>query len=91
MGGRRSFEVGELLIKVMKEDPSFDVAKEAQLSFEQNTDHTFRLFDIPAIDAWWKTQTSCAQSRFHAPNCERRRPRMRSRQVKLSGVRDPSP
>lgn len=58
MGGRRSFEVGEMLIKVIKDDPSLDVAKEAQLSFEQNTEHTFRLFDIPAIDAWWKTQTS---------------------------------
>ena len=58
MGGRRSFEVGELLLKVLKEDPSLDVAKEAQLSFEQNTDHTFRLFDIPAIEAWWKTQTT---------------------------------
>ncbi|MCB1208755.1 MAG: hypothetical protein KDK97_05490 [Verrucomicrobiales bacterium] len=58
MGGRRSFEVGEMLIKVIKEDPSLDVAKEAQLSFEQNTEHTFRLFDIPAIDAWWKTQTA---------------------------------
>lgn len=57
LGGRRSLEVGEALLKALHEDPSLDVAKEAQLSFEQNTEHSFRLFDIPAIDAWWKSQT----------------------------------
>jgi hypothetical protein len=57
LGGRRTREVGEALIKSIKEDSMLDVSKEAQLSFEQNMDHKFLLLDVPAIDAWWKSQT----------------------------------
>ena len=57
LGGRRTRDVSESLIKAIKEDPVLDVAKEAQLSLEQNVDRKFLLLDIPAIDEWWKTQT----------------------------------
>ncbi|MBX7207508.1 MAG: hypothetical protein K1X78_04280 [Verrucomicrobiaceae bacterium] len=56
LGGRRTHEVSEALMKAVKEDPVLDVAKEAQLSLEQNVDRKFLLLDIPAIDEWWKSQ-----------------------------------
>lgn len=62
LGGRRTREVGEALIKAIKEDEMLDVAKEAQLSFEQNMEHKFLLLDIPAIEAWWKTQTELGKT-----------------------------
>ncbi|HYF34454.1 MAG TPA: hypothetical protein VD994_04115 [Prosthecobacter sp.] len=46
----------EALLKVIKEDPSLDVAKQAQTSFERRVGRRFRLFDIPALEAWWQTQ-----------------------------------
>ncbi len=58
LGGRRTPEVGDALIKTLKEDPHLDVAKEAQLSFEQNVGRNFLLFDIPGIDAWWRAQAA---------------------------------
>lgn len=62
LGGRRTREVGEALIKAIKEDEMLDVAKEAQLSFEQNMEHKFLLLDIPAIETWWKTQTELGKT-----------------------------
>ena len=56
LGGRRTPEVGDALLKALKEDPVLDVAKEAQFSFEQNTNRTFLLFDIGAIESWWAEQ-----------------------------------
>lgn len=56
LGGRRTPEVSKALIKSLKEDPVLDVAKEAQLSLEQNVGRKFLLLDIPAIDEWWKEQ-----------------------------------
>ncbi len=44
------------LLKAIKEDPSLDVAKQAQTTFEKRIGRKFRLFDIPTIDAWWETQ-----------------------------------
>lgn len=44
------------LIKAIKEDPSLDVAKHAQLALEQRIKKRFRLFDIPAIDEWFQSQ-----------------------------------
>lgn len=49
-------ETNEKLIRVIKEDPSLDVAKHAQICLEQRIGRRFRMFDIPAIDAWWKSQ-----------------------------------
>lgn len=60
LGGRRTPEVGDALLRTLKEDPNLDVAKEAQLSFEQNVGRHFLLFDIASIDAWWRSQTSGA-------------------------------
>jgi len=45
------------LLKTIKDDPSLDVVKQAQTSFEKRVGQRFRLFDIPSIDAWWATQT----------------------------------
>ncbi len=56
LGGRRTPEVGAALLQALKEDPNLDVAKEAQLSFEQNSGRHFLLFDIPSIDSWWRAQ-----------------------------------
>ncbi len=61
LGGRRAPEVAEALLRVLKEDPNLDVAKEAQLSFEQNVGRHFLLFDIAGIDAWWRSQTAGEQ------------------------------
>ena len=49
-------ETNAQLIKAIKEDPSLDVAKHAQLSLEQRIKKRFRFFDIPAIEEWFKTQ-----------------------------------
>jgi hypothetical protein len=46
----------EILLKAIKEDPSLDVAKQAQTTFEKRVGRKFRLFDLPTIDAWWDTQ-----------------------------------
>ncbi len=67
LGGRRTPEVSESLIKCVKEDAVLDVAKEAQLSLEQNIDRKFLLLDIPAIDAWWKTQGKAAEESAAKP------------------------
>lgn len=45
-------ETNARLIQAIKEDPSLDVAKHAQFSLEQRIKRRFRIFDIPAIEAW---------------------------------------
>jgi len=49
-------ETNAQLIKAIKEDPSLDVAKHAQLTLEQRIKKRFRIFDIPAIEEWFKSQ-----------------------------------
>lgn len=49
-------DTNKLLLKTLKEDPVLDVAKQAQITFENRVGRKFRLFDIPAIDAWWQAQ-----------------------------------
>ncbi|OYW75471.1 MAG: hypothetical protein B7Z37_13175 [Verrucomicrobia bacterium 12-59-8] len=49
-------ETNAQLIKSIKEDPSLDVAKHAQLALEQRIKKRFRIFDIPAIEEWFKSQ-----------------------------------
>lgn len=49
-------ETNAQLIKAIKEDPSLDVAKHAQLALEQRIKRRFRVFDIPAIEEWFKSQ-----------------------------------
>lgn len=49
-------ETTRLLLQVLKEDPMLDVAKQAQTTFENRVGRKFRIFDIPAIDAWWQAQ-----------------------------------
>lgn len=46
----------ERLLKALKEDPMLDVAKQAQITFENRVGRKFRLFDMPAIEAWWQAQ-----------------------------------
>ena len=46
----------ETLLKAIKEDPSLDVAKQAQTTLEKRIGRRFRLFDIPAMEAWWQAQ-----------------------------------
>lgn len=61
---RSSTEAGTnaLLLKALKEDPVLDVAKQAQITFENRVGRKFRLFDIPAIEAWWQAQGGEKQS-----------------------------
>jgi hypothetical protein len=54
--GSDAKETNARLIKVIKEDPSLDVAKHAQICLEQRVGRRFRMFDIPAIEAWWAAQ-----------------------------------
>lgn len=49
-------ETNTKLIDAIKGDPSLEVAKHAQISLEQRIQRRFRLFDIPAIEAWQKEQ-----------------------------------
>lgn len=49
-------ETNARLIQAIKEDPSLDVAKHAQFSLEQRIKRRFRIFDIPAIEAWAGSQ-----------------------------------
>lgn len=49
-------ETNAKLIQAIKEDPSLEVAKHAQIALEQRIKRRFRIFDIPAIDAWWQSQ-----------------------------------
>lgn len=44
------------LIEAIYDDPSLEVAKQAQIALEQRIKRRFRLFDIPAIEAWRKSQ-----------------------------------
>jgi hypothetical protein len=61
LGGRRTREVGDALLAAMQTDPNLDVMKEAQLTFQQNTEQYFLLFDLPAIEAWWQLQNGTAE------------------------------
>ncbi len=54
--GSTAPETNAQLIKTIKEDPSLEVAKHAQLALEQRIKKRFRMFDIPAIEAWSKSQ-----------------------------------
>ena len=45
------------LIQAIKEDPSLEVAKQAQIALEQRVKRRFRIFDIPAIDEWAQSQS----------------------------------
>jgi hypothetical protein len=49
-------ETNAALVKAIKEDPSMDVAKHAQLALEQRIKKRFRFLDIPAIEEWFKSQ-----------------------------------
>jgi hypothetical protein len=67
LGGRRTPEVGDALVKALVNDPSLDVAKEAQLSFEQNVGRNFLLFDVEGVQTWWKTQRAVLPSASATP------------------------
>lgn len=54
--GSEAPETNARLIQAIKEDPSLEVAKHAQIALEQRIKRRFRIFDIPAIDAWWQSQ-----------------------------------
>jgi hypothetical protein len=53
-------ETNAKLIEAIKSDPSLEVAKHAQIALEQRIQRRFRLFDIPAIDAWAAEQAKGA-------------------------------
>lgn len=62
-------ETTKLLLKSLKEDPTLDVAKQAQITFENRVGRKFRLFDIPAIEAWWAAQgTDKSAPQMREPN-----------------------
>jgi len=54
--GSNAPETNAKLIAAIKDDPSLEVAKHAQLALEQRIQRRFRIFDIPAIDEWWQAQ-----------------------------------
>lgn len=54
--GSNAADTNAKLIQAIKEDPSLEVAKQAQIALEQRIKRRFRIFDIPAIEAWWKSQ-----------------------------------
>ncbi len=45
-------DVNAALLQALEEDVSLDVAKQAQTSLERRLGKRFRLFDIPAVEAW---------------------------------------
>ena len=54
--GSTAPETNAKLIAAIKDAPSLEVAKHAQLALEQRIKRRFRIFDIPAIDDWWQSQ-----------------------------------
>lgn len=68
LGGRRNTEVNSALAHAVASDPSLDVAKEAQLSFEQNVGHKFLLFDFAGISKWWQTQLAVRPEALVTPS-----------------------
>lgn len=54
--GSSAADTNAKLIQAIKDDPSLEVAKQAQIALEQRVKRRFRMFDIPAIEAWWKSQ-----------------------------------
>lgn len=54
--GSNAADTNAKLIQSIKGDPSLEVAKQAQIALEQRVKRRFRMFDIPAIEAWWKSQ-----------------------------------
>ena len=67
LGGRRTPEVASALLQALKEDPNLDVAKEAQLSFEQNVGRNFLLFDISGVESWWREQLAGGANKETSP------------------------
>lgn len=54
--GSNAADTNAKLIQSIKSDPSLEVAKQAQIALEQRVKRRFRMFDIPAIEAWWQSQ-----------------------------------
>lgn len=54
--GSNAADTNARLIQAIKDDPSLEVAKQAQIALEQRVKRRFRMFDIPSIEAWWKSQ-----------------------------------
>ncbi|MGV3660987.1 MAG: hypothetical protein ACO1TE_12435 [Prosthecobacter sp.] len=54
--GSNAADTNAKLIQAIKSDPSLEVAKQAQIALEQRVKRRFRMFDIPAIEDWWKSQ-----------------------------------
>lgn len=55
--GSNAPDTNAKLIQAIKDDPSLEVAKQAQIALEQRVKRRFRIFDIPAIDEWWSSQS----------------------------------
>lgn len=53
-------ETTQILLQALREDPMLDVAKQAQTTFENRVGRKFRIFDLPAIEAWWQAQSTGA-------------------------------
>jgi hypothetical protein len=54
--GSTDAQTDATLLQAMRSDPSLDVVKHAQITFEQRVQRRFRLFDLPAIDSWLESQ-----------------------------------
>lgn len=54
--GSNAADTNARLIQAIKEDPSLEVAKQAQIALEQRIKRRFRIFDIPAIEEWQQSQ-----------------------------------
>ena len=54
--GSEAPETDAALLKAIRDDASLDVLKQAQTTLERRIGRRFRLFDLPAIEAWWQTQ-----------------------------------
>jgi hypothetical protein len=72
LGQRRSTKVGDALVRAVKSDPILDVAAEATFSFEQITGYHAKLFEVPALEAWWKSYNAKPPDPKNAPKTPQR-------------------
>lgn len=72
LGQRRNTKVGDALVKAIKTDPVLDVAAEATFSFEQITGYHAKLFEVPALEAWWKSYNEKPRDPKTAPMAPQR-------------------
>lgn len=60
LGGRRTAEAGDALVKSLRDDPDLDVVKECQHALRKTFGMIVPLFDVQSAEAWWSANRTAA-------------------------------